>query len=156
MAQRTTAPSPRPGRAGRTGVDARPHGGASGVLLALLALLLGGLAPSVAAVGGTSRTEGAHGAPAAGDPGSPASLASLPYVVAAPCAVGCERPPLLYRDAAGERHAAHPGGATLPGRAHPPRPTRGARPSEVPPDAAGNPPHTKRHPGRAPPSPPGP
>ncbi|GAA2453046.1 hypothetical protein [Streptomyces macrosporus] len=146
----------RPGpRSGRRRAGAHPAGGAVGVLLAVVALLLGVLAPSVAAADGTPWVGGARGTPSAGDPVPPdTSLASLPHVVTAPCAAGCERPPLLYRDATGERHAAHPGGATLPGRAHLPRPAEGIRPSAAPPDVSGSL-HTARHPGRAPPPPSG-
>ncbi|MDG9704811.1 hypothetical protein [Streptomyces sp. DH37] len=127
MAQRTTASRAAPVRA----------------LLAVAVLLLGALA-----AGAASAAEPPHTAP-------PTDARTDPHTAGAPCAAGCDRVPLLHRDSAAERHAPHPAGAALPARAHLARPPAGIRLSALPPETAGHLPHTARHPGRAPPPPPG-
>ncbi|MTE20756.1 hypothetical protein F0L17_16885 [Streptomyces sp. TRM43335] len=146
MVQRTAAVPPlRPPPA------APPPWGRRAVraLLAVAALLAGVLAPALSGgQAGASPRPHPHPVPHTGVRGGP-------HVVGAPCAVGCDRTPLLYRDATGERHASHPAGAAVPPRAPLPRPAAGTRPSAFLPDPAVRLRHTALQQGRAPPLRPG-
>ncbi|MBN3930410.1 hypothetical protein IQ279_12325 [Streptomyces verrucosisporus] len=113
-------------------------------LLAALALLLGAPAPAVPAPAS---------APDSSAPAAPRTAGA--HTADGPCAAECDRVPLLHRGAAAERNAPHPAGASLPRRIRPAGPTPGIRPPAPLPHSADLPPYTARHPGRAPPPPPG-
>lgn len=122
---------------------------AARALLAVAALLAGVLAPALpGGQAGASPRPHPHPVPHTGVRGGP-------HAVSAPCAAGCDRTPLLHRDATGERHALHPAGAAVPPRALLPRPTAGTRRSALPPDPAVRLRHAALQQGRAPPLRPG-
>ncbi|MFP8942918.1 hypothetical protein ACLIYM_15995 [Streptomyces fenghuangensis] len=118
-------------------------------LLAALTLLLGAPAPAVLAPAFAL-------GPSAPDSSAPAAPRTAgAHTADGPCAAECDRIPLLHRGAAAERHAPHPAGAALPRRIRPAGPAPGIRPPAPLPRSADRPPYTARHPGRAPPPPPG-
>ncbi|MGY1454479.1 hypothetical protein [Streptomyces sp. SS8] len=133
-------------------------------LLAALSLLLGAPASAVpvpvsafgsSAPGSSAPDFSAPAVPTSAVPAPAAPRTAGAHTAGGPCAAECDSTPMLHRGAAAERHAPHPAEAALPGRARPAGPAPGIRPPAPLPRSADRPPYTARHPGRAPPPPPG-